>query len=91
MALSTATHVLWAGPQNPDGKTFGSSTTDPISFYGVTPVVQRSGSVQAAVTTTASSTSSPWGFATAAQADGVISLLNEIRATLVQNGMIKGS
>ncbi len=27
---------------NPDGSTFGSSATEKISFYGITPVVQAS-------------------------------------------------
>lgn len=31
-----------------DGTTFGQSTTDEISFYGVTPIVQPSGAGQAA-------------------------------------------
>ena len=32
---------------NDDGTTFGQSPTDKISVYGVTPVVQRSSSIQA--------------------------------------------
>lgn len=31
----------------PDGATMGATTTDKISFYGVTPIVQRSGAAQA--------------------------------------------
>lgn len=33
--------------QNPDGVSLGQSTTDKISFYGVTPVVQRALAAQA--------------------------------------------
>lgn len=32
---------------NPDGASFGQAATDLISFYGVTPVAQRSSGVQA--------------------------------------------
>lgn len=34
---------------SPDGTTFGQNSTDPISFYGATPVVQPSGNAQAAI------------------------------------------
>ncbi|HEX5320433.1 MAG TPA: hypothetical protein VFW46_14820 [Stellaceae bacterium] len=74
-----------------DGNVLGQSETDLIAFYGATPVAQRSGSAQAAVTTTTATTTSPWGFATSAQANAVITLVNELRATLVQNGMIAGA
>src|ERR1017187_4094238 len=48
----------------PEGVCLGQSTTDTISFYGVTPVAQRSGSAQAAVTTTAATSTTPFGFGT---------------------------
>lgn len=73
------------------GTTLGQSTTDKISFYGATPIVQRSGAAQAAVTTTAATTTSPWGFSTSTQADAIVTLLNEIRATLVAVNLFKGS
>ena len=69
----------------------GANTLQKVGFHGVTPVVQRTSSAQTAVTTTAATTTTPFGFATAAQADGVIVLLNELRAALVANGLIKGS
>lgn len=81
--------VLTANPA--DGIVLGNSTSDKISFYGVAPVAQRSGAVQAAVTTTAATTTTPFGFSTSTQANGVVTLLNEIRATLVQNGMMAGA
>ena len=31
----------YLGNGNPDGTSFGSATTEPISFYGVTPVAQQ--------------------------------------------------
>lgn len=72
------------------GHTFGQDSADKISFYGATPVVQRSGAAQAAVATTAPTASSPYGY-TQAQATAIITLLNEIRAALVAAGLIKGS
>jgi UDP-N-acetyl-D-mannosaminuronic acid transferase (WecB/TagA/CpsF family) len=74
-----------------DGFQMGAAATDKIGFYGATPVVQRSGAVQAALATTVSTTTTPYGYTTQAQADAIVTLVNEIRATLVQNGMIKGS
>ena len=37
----------------PDGNSFGQSTSDKISFYGVTPVAQQSSADQTALPTTA--------------------------------------
>jgi len=51
----------------------------------------RSGAAQAAVTTTAATSTSPYGFSAAAQADAIVTLVNEIRATLVACGIMKGS
>lgn len=61
-----------------DGTTFGQSTSDKISFYGVTTVVQPSSTTQAAVTTGATTTQ-------------VGALANELRSALVSLGLIKGS
>jgi hypothetical protein len=49
--------VEYIGDGNSDGSTFGQSTTEKVSFYGVTPIVQRSGAAQAtSLVGTASST-----------------------------------
>lgn len=72
------------------GASVGSSATDLISFYGATPVAQRSGSAQAAVVTTAATSTSPYGF-TSSQANAIVTLVNELRAALVALGAIKGS
>lgn len=74
-----------------DGTTLGQDTSDKISFYGVTPIVQRSGDAQAAVTTTAATSTAPYGFSSAAQADAIVTLVNELRAWAVAIGGIKGS
>lgn len=73
------------------GSKIGTATTEKLAFHNSTPVVQRSGAAQAAVTTTASTQTTPWGFATQAQADGIVTLVNEIRATLVEKGLMKGA
>ncbi len=74
---------------NPDGCVLGQSTSDLIAFYNVAPVPQRSGAVQASVPTTAPTNATPYGFSQA-QAQAIITLLNEIRATLVAVGVMKG-
>jgi hypothetical protein len=75
---------------NPDGNTFGQSTADKISFYGVTPIIQRANSNQAIADTTTPVSSSPFGFGST-QAAGIITLVNEMRAALIAIGIIKGS
>jgi hypothetical protein len=74
---------------NPDGTVLGQSASDLISFYNATPVPQRSAAAQAAVATTAPTNSSPYGYSQA-QATAIITLLNEMRATLVGLGLMKG-
>lgn len=83
--------VEYLGTGNPDGTSMGLSTTEKISFYGVTPIVQRSGAAQAAVSTTASTATTPYGYATTTQADAIVTLVNELRAALVANGLISGA
>lgn len=74
---------------NPDGNSFGQSTSDKISFYNVTPVVQPANT--AAVATTGVATGAVYGFTTAAQGNAAIALLNQIRADLVTLGLKAGS
>lgn len=86
-----------------EGANFGSATTDKIGFYGLaTPIVQPSGSAQAAVATstitTAATTTTPWGYATSTQADAVAAqvvlnrtLVNKLRTDLVALNLIAGA
>jgi hypothetical protein len=67
----------------PDGATMGKSATEKISFYGVTPIVQRSGAAQ---NTTALSTASSTAIDTATKA-AIIEIMN----TLTALGAWKGS
>lgn len=80
-----------AATPDPDGLQVGYSPADLVSFHGATPVVQRSGAAQAAVATTAPTNSTPYGFTTSAQAAALVTLVNELRAALVEKGIIKGS
>ncbi len=75
---------------NPDGTVLGQSANDLISFYNANPVAQRSSAAQTAVPTTPPTNSSPYGYSQA-QAAAIVTLLNEIRATLVGLGLMKGS
>ncbi|MBT3070943.1 hypothetical protein KKP04_08690 [Rhodomicrobium sp. Az07] len=75
---------------NPDGTVLGQSASDLISFYNATPSPQRFGSAQAAVPDSAPTNVEPYGF-TEAQAQAIVTLLNEIRATLVGLGLMKGA
>lgn len=73
------------------GTKIGTGTSQKIAFHGSTPVIQRAGAAQAAVATTAATNTTPFGYTTQAQADAIVTLVNEIRAALVQKGIIKGS
>lgn len=75
------TQVLGMGDS--DGTTLGSSTTEKVSLYGVTPIVQRSGAAQAtSLVGTASST--------AVNTDLKAAII-EIMNTLTALGAWKGS
>lgn len=73
------------------GTKIGTGTTQKIAFHNSTPVVQRAGAAQDAVATTSATNTTPYGFTTAAQADAIVTLVNELRAALVEKGLIKGS
>ena len=85
--------VEYIGTNAPDGASIGLSTSEKISAYGVTPIVQRSGAAQAAVATTRaiSSNATSWHFSTSTQANAIVTLVNEMREALVAFGIIKGS
>jgi hypothetical protein len=66
-------------------------TSGYIGFYGVTPVVRPTSASQAAVSTAAATSGSAiYGF-TSAQANGIVTLLNQIRSDLVALGLLTGS
>lgn len=73
------------------GTKIGTAITEKIGFYGVTPIAQRAGAAQAAVATTGATNITPFGYTTAAQADAIVTLVNELRAWAVAQGFIKGA
>jgi hypothetical protein len=79
------------GWDQPDGVTLGKDTSALASVYGVTPIAQRVGAAQAAVSTTAATSTTPYGFSTSTQADAIVTLVNELRAACVAFGIIKGA
>lgn len=65
---------------------------DTMGFFGATPTeAQLAATAQSAVATTAATSTSPFGYTTSAQANGIVTLLNQIRSDLVTLGLIKGS
>jgi hypothetical protein len=80
------------GKGGTDGTSLGSSTTEKVSLYGVTPIVQRSGAAQATLTlTTIATADSGWMFKTSDGFNALFSQVTEIRDALVAIGVIKGS
>jgi hypothetical protein len=69
--------------QNPDGTSLGTTTSDKVSLYGVTPIVQRSGAAQA---TSLVGTASSADYTTDCKA-----ALIEVMNALVAVGIWKGS
>jgi len=78
------------GRGGPDGTTIGASTTELISFYGVTPVAQAAGAAQGTFTTTLTQ-STGWGFLTSTAGNAAVALILEMRSVLVNLGLMKGS
>lgn len=74
---------------NPDGTVLGQSASDLISFHNATPSDQRA--FTADVSTSAPTQTSPFGFATSAQAIALLALVNEIKAILVEKGLMASS
>lgn len=73
------------------GTKIGTAITQKLGFYNATPIAQRAGAAQAAIATTASTQTTPWGYSTQAQADAIVTLANELRAWAVAQGFIKGA
>lgn len=73
---------------NPDGSRLGQSATDLIGFHGKAPSDQRA--FTADISTSAPIQVSPYGFSTT-QAAAIISLVNELKALLVEKGLMAAS
>lgn len=70
----------------PEGAILGQSASDLVSFHGSSPCDQSP--VGAAVTTTASTTTTPAGYATTTQADGIVTAVNAILVCLKEKGLM---
>jgi hypothetical protein len=90
--MNTATSPLETNtPKTDAGYVVGqSATADKIGFYGATPIVQPTSAAQAAVVTTAATSTTPFGFSEA-QANAIVTLVNRLRTDLISLGLIKGS
>lgn len=73
------------------GSQIGTATSQKLGFHGSTPTIQRASASQATVATTTATQTTPWGFSTQAQANALVTLVNELQAALVAKGIIKGS
>ncbi len=62
-----------------------------VLLVGASPAAYLVGAGQAAVAVTGATNSSPYGFTTAAQADAIVTLVNQLRADLILAGIIKGA
>ncbi len=68
-----------------EGLQIGQSAADLVGFHGVAPSIQQTKAV--AVATTASTTTTPYGFTTAAQADSIVTAVNAIIDILTAKGL----
>lgn len=77
----------------PDGVLVGQDPlTDKVGFFNMTPIVQRVGAAQAALSPASLVTSlAGFGFYTATLAASFVAQVEEIRASLVAYGLLKGS
>lgn len=87
------------GPATTDGSTtgglsspfvMGASASSKIAFYGVTAIVQPTNAAQAALTLT-TATATGYGFSTSTAFSSFTAQLENIRASLVLLGLLKGS
>jgi hypothetical protein len=72
------------------GAMIGSSATEKIAFFGITPTTQPTSSAQAALTLTTATTAG-FGWSTSAGFIAAVAQLENIRASLVLLGLLKGS
>lgn len=84
-AAGTFTDLTSTGNTN-----IGNAATDTIGFYGITAVAQPASATQAALTLT-TATSGGFGFATSAAFNAFSAQLENIRASLVLLGLLKGA
>lgn len=79
--------VEYIGDSGPDGTIVGKTAAALIGFHGTAGTAQVALSATAALATTAATTgAATYGF-TSAQANGMVALVNALRAALVAKGL----
>ena len=73
------------------GTKVATATGQKLGFWNAAPIIQPASANQAAVAGTAATNIAPYGFTTAAQADAIVTLVNQLRSDLVAAGLIKGA
>lgn len=71
---------------SPDGAQMGGTSTELIGFYGATPVARLT--ISSAISTTASISTSPYGFATSTEALQVVNAVSTMAYALKQLGLV---
>jgi hypothetical protein len=87
-ALTLGNNNIVAGTGT--GTKIGTADTQKLGFFDAMPIVRPAGAAQAAVATTAATDVSPFGY-TEAQANAIVTLVNEMRSVLVNLGLMKGA
>ena len=71
--------------------TLGGAITDFVGFYGEAGCAQRALAAQGTLSISAITSSTPYGFASKADADALLAQVAEIVATLTATGLWKGA
>lgn len=69
-----------------DGAVVGRTSTSLVGFYGATPVAQIANI--ATVTTTAATSTSPWGYDSSTQANAVVTAINSLISAMTNLGLV---
>jgi hypothetical protein len=88
--LVTSSNESQAPNNTADGVEVGASsgsTGSLVGFYGATPIVQPA-TGGTAVSTTAATSTTPFGFTTSTQANAIVTLVNGLQSALVSLGLI---
>lgn len=79
------------GVNHEDGMNIGASATSKVGFFATAPVVQQASANQAALTLTTGTTTNGAGFTTLTAFSAFVAQLENIRASLVLYGILKGA
>lgn len=85
------TNALQLSDGRPEGVNLGQSASDLVGFHGKTESDQRAFTADVSTSAPVSTTGGVFGFATSAQPIALIALVNEIKALLVEKGLMAAS